>query len=358
MLKNNKSYSILKITHTQDKYFENEQAVHLMYLKNYLVHPCNDYCNNENCIKYHAGQNPRRRPFINYEGTWSYTPKLCQNPQPCRIGNKCRYSHTKEESNFHPLVYKVTECKYPTLEKGKCSRWGQHCSFAHTEDDKRLKVIPSKTIEVFDSLTYKTSECGSYNCNSAECLKYHDSAERRRPLNKFSYSSKPCGYVYKNHVFGHPDNCPNKDNCHLSHTKNEVCYHPFVYKTKDCKAAPCYSKYCPFKHPQDLLRPGGEEQKADNRLETEEKPLEIDQSLKEEEEKEEKNQAKEAKEENIFSETSDKVIDNTIPSKIACKYCKQRIIKWKFECGSMFCSRCIGNSCMLCNKRHLILLET
>lgn len=118
-MKNNKSYSNDRLT---EKFFENEKPEHVLYLKKFRVYQCQDECQSENCINYHHGQVHRRRPFLTAEGKWNYSPKMCSNPSPCKSGNKCRFAHTREESYYHPLVYKINYCNFAMADGKKCSK--------------------------------------------------------------------------------------------------------------------------------------------------------------------------------------------------------------------------------------------
>lgn len=329
-----------------EKNFENEQPLHLMYMKSFRVNKCEENCEKEFCINYHVGQIPRRRPVLYVDGSWNYSPKICKNPQPCKAGEKCKYAHTKEECSYHPLLYKVHECKYPSADKGKCSKWAFHCSFAHSEEDKRVKGLQQKKPSSFEWKSFKTEMCENLQCKIEDCVKFHDFMERRRNPDSFFYSVVPCNFVYKDFVFAAPGNCPNKDLCELAHTKNEVYYHKDLYKRFECKAAPCYSKICAFVHPGELWTDLEQEKVIQNIFEAKNQGFE---------EQKAENLA------NVCSETKEKKENHEIleekkieiPNKLVCKQCKEREIKWVFECGTLSCENCIGNICPLCNKKHI-----
>ena len=240
------------------------------------------------------------------------------------------------------------------------------------------------SIPAFSIETYKTEPCDKEFCRSEECLYYHEKSERRRNPYKFKYSAKLCSFIYKDRAFMGAENCPNKDYCELAHNKDEIFYHPSVYKTKDCRVSPCYAKFCAFKHPGDYIQPTSEEGENKNR-----KSLGFDeQKSVMEEKKNEKivekiekiekienieNIEKIEKIENIENiekienienienieskQSTEDTLQESIPNKLACKYCKEREIKWVFECGSLFCGKCIGKVCLLCQKKHLTRLD-
>ena len=369
-----KGYTISKVNQAHEKYFEHEQPLHLMYMKNYRVYKCDENCDRDKCINYHNDQNYRRRPYMSIDGNWNYTPKMCKNPQPCKMADKCRFSHTKEECSYHPLVYKVNECKFSSLEKGKCSKWGFHCSFAHTEEDRRVKGFQQKNPTSFLCESFKTEPCENTHCKLEECLNYHTPLERRRNPIKYSYSVNPCNFVYKDEVFSSPENCPNLDSCELAHTKNEVYYHSGMYKTKDCKANPCYLRFCAFKHPGESIQKSLEEVKATIVEETkcnepenlQKKNIEdMNDAMQHYFDTIEATEFKNDKDVSVIENSllkdqeikDEKSTKESIPNKLACKHCKQREIKWVFECGTICCGKCIGKICSLCNKKHLTRID-
>lgn len=217
------------------------------------------------------------------------------------------------------------------------------------DEDKRKKGIHQKTPTLFSSDTYKTEECENKYCKSDDCLKYHDLLEKRRNPILFSYSSIPCNFVYYNSAFASPEDCPNKDLCDLAHSKAEVYYHPSMYKTKPCKCSPCYTKFCAFRHPgefpeiEELKEPASEvsiPREESNQDELKDEKIEkVEINLNEKEK---------------TSETPEKPKPF---NKLACKLCKDRDIKWVFECGSLSCSKCIGKVCPKCNKKHINRLD-
>jgi hypothetical protein len=359
-----------------EKTFENEQPLHLIYMKSFLVNKCENDCKSEECIKYHSHQSYRRRPYMNFDGTWNYTPKMCKNPQPCRLADRCRYAHTKEECSYHPLIYKVNNCKFNSLDTGKCSKWGYHCSFAHLEPDKRIKGIVQKAPVVFSCETYKTELCENKACKSDDCIKYHDAFEKRRNFNEYNYLSVPCNFTYKDSNFLSPENCPNKDLCELAHTKNEVYYHKTMYKTKNCRNIPCYSKFCAFLHPGEYIGDIVEEKIVNNEQEIHRNDKEVYSTEKKNYDDEkgantidihhlETIESKPStgdvsvrdngvKDEEIKDKTPE---NHYIPDKLRCKMCREREIKWVFDCGLLSCSKCIEKECSKCNRKHITRLN-
>jgi len=55
----------------------------------------------------------------------------------------CPYLHRNNgdtERHYHLRYYKTEKCLHPTASNGHCSKNGQHCMFAHGDDDIREPV--------------------------------------------------------------------------------------------------------------------------------------------------------------------------------------------------------------------------
>ena len=56
------------------------------------------------------------------------------------------------ERHYHLRYYKTEKCLYPSASTGHCSKNGQHCMFAHGDDDLRdpvydLTLPPATAVE-------------------------------------------------------------------------------------------------------------------------------------------------------------------------------------------------------------------
>eukprot|EP00397_Hematodinium_sp_SG-2012_P001590 GEMP01001594.1.p1 GENE.GEMP01001594.1~~GEMP01001594.1.p1 ORF type:complete len:1021 (+),score=211.80 GEMP01001594.1:289-3351(+) len=84
------------------------------------------------------------------------------------------------------------------------------------------------------------------------CFDYHfDSQKRRPPIGadgRLHYWDIPCEYIT------HPTQCPRGGNCLLSHSKDEISYHPAKYKTRMCNGKDCRQAICCFAHFESELR--------------------------------------------------------------------------------------------------------
>ena len=138
-----------------------------------------------------------------------------------------------------------------------------------------------------------------------------------------------------------------------------------MYKTRDCKALPCYKKFCAFRHTEDNIQEFFEGIKNKS-LEIKELPL-----ISENDEGEDRDEVNICESYESKHSTEDTSLqDNNIKdegdigvglsivknNKLTCKQCKENEIKWIMECGAVLCGKCIGNICSICNKRHLTRL--
>lgn len=112
-------------------------------LMDFRTRQCQDYqrgiCKDSmKCWNSHSETWPRRSPL-----THNYDYKLCSNINfiksldkmqlqgKCKYGRKCRYSHSKEEQLYHPLLYKTRLCiNYPNCKS-------YYCPFAHGTEELR-----------------------------------------------------------------------------------------------------------------------------------------------------------------------------------------------------------------------------
>jgi len=199
----------------------------------------------------------RRKPILYLGHIWNYYPVACNNKKEHNV-SQCRFAHTEEEINYHPLVYKTVLCSLKETCKNR------HCSFAHSLDDlRRLKEIfreevikkeqqQSESNKGFDIEMYKTIGCKKKDtCKDKNCLHYHNLFEKRR-LPKYKYNSDMCSNVFVKGRYESPSLCLNGDNCQYCHTKNERYYHKENYKKSICKRSNCrYGVFCPDIHSSD-----------------------------------------------------------------------------------------------------------
>lgn len=330
-----------------DEYFSKEKPIHAKFLKNFLVNQCSDDCNVSGCVNYHGDGYSRRQPVMISEGRWNYTAKMCTNPSPCKLGNRCRYCHSQEEFLYHPLVYKLSKCRFSSNVSGICSKRGIFCANYHGEDDSR-EVLSKET---FDLVRYKTEQCKIRNCDGVYCFNYHSLTERRRNPQDFKYSPKPCINIYKGGIFQSLENCPKKDGCGFSHSKTEMQYHKDIFKSKDCKSINCSHPYCSFNHIdnsqtsyQETKKTYEEEKKARENLEFE--PRKEANESTETMETKQSFEDKQVDESNVdFKEESS--------NNFLCKNCKEEEIEWVFECGGATCTKCLAKDCFKCKRAHI-----
>ena len=359
-----------------------EQDRHRAYITSFRVSRCPDRCSRKECLNLHSNQSPRRVPLMTPDGNWNYLPKMCKNLTSCKMGERCHFAHSKSECSYHPLLYKVNDCKIPSKEIGKCSKWGFDCSFAHEAPDRRAKGL-QKLLP--DRETYKTLRCLQNLCKDQECVYYHTSTERRRPQGEFDYESVPCKFVFVNRSFLNPDHCPLKDRCNLAHTKNEIYYHLQVFRVRPCKSNPCYSPFCAFVHSSDNENEAPEDRtgkvedlKAEAKGDLKGDPkgqargpakAEASAGLGDSKETEagtrpcgQNGKTSEDLGQGLIIEeksvgSSEREAKADIPAKLRCKLCGQREIKFIFDCGSIVCGKCLTNICHKCGRAHVTRID-
>jgi hypothetical protein len=191
--------------------FKPENKVVYDVIENYKTYPAKDEFDMDGYKN--TGEMRRKIKFSTAQG-YNYLPVLCKEVESCSKGEKCRYAHTNNEIQFHPLKYKTSICFR------QCDNI--YCPFA--KDGNELRVIyngeDEDTIKLcleveaflkdqkiyksyqelfqypteFDLNTFKIKECrGGCNLDYHLCLNAHHSAsELRRPQNIFFYSPQIC----------------------------------------------------------------------------------------------------------------------------------------------------------------------
>jgi hypothetical protein len=194
------------------------------------------------CFCYHSEAEARRPIQLiisnNPKGKiyWNYYPLLCAGNN-CK-NSLCKYAHTLNEVNYHPLHYKClfcpNECNIASCEFVHLKTFNNNNE--HVRNIKRLygefKPIPTK----FERENYKTFRCLLNECNDTACLGYHDDSERRR---KGNYYKVMCGQLLHGNNVGTVKDCSKGDNCEFCHSLNELKYHENNYKKKECTNIVC-----------------------------------------------------------------------------------------------------------------------
>jgi serine/threonine protein kinase len=123
-----------------------------------------------------------------------------------------------------------------------------------------------------DLVKFRTRFCERFlqygECNfGGKCQYSHNMAWRRRSPQKYLYEPRMCDNIIS---YGNPPvagspytchsvlNCHNGKNCKFAHSREEVLYHPLVYKTLVCEDHHCSKYYCPFGHSHEELLPSHE----------------------------------------------------------------------------------------------------
>ncbi|XP_060028635.1 putative E3 ubiquitin-protein ligase UNKL isoform X3 [Erinaceus europaeus] len=91
------------------------------------------------CPHFHSSRDRRRNPR-----TFPYRSTPCPSvkqddewgePSRCESGDRCLFCHSRTEQQFHPEIYKSSQCK-DVHQTGHCPR-GPFCTFAHTDKSPR-----------------------------------------------------------------------------------------------------------------------------------------------------------------------------------------------------------------------------
>ena len=120
-------------------------------------------------------------------------------------------------------------------EAAKCV-YGQYCSFAHTEDELKIKLLHKKVKNPeFYKYLYKTVYCPfNHQHDKSSCEYAHNVQDFRRDPSR--YSAEVCkkwdmsSDINKYSQGG----CSLKEKCDKCHGWKELEYHPKYFKTKQC----------------------------------------------------------------------------------------------------------------------------
>ena len=128
------------------------QTIKHLDLTKFKIEQCKNLANgkqhnHKHCRYYHTLKDIRRP--MDYSVVFStstdsliYTPDLCDfyESDKCKSKEKCKMSHNRVESVYHPQKYKTKYCtKYPK-NLNKCE-YGDYCSFAHSSKELKVRLI-------------------------------------------------------------------------------------------------------------------------------------------------------------------------------------------------------------------------
>lgn len=119
-----------------------------------------------------------------------------------------------------------------------------------------------------DLVKFRTRFCERFlqfgECNfGGKCQYSHNMTWRRRSPQKYLYEPRLCenilSFVGDNGAKRQSlVNCHNGKSCKFAHSREEILYHPLVYKTVMCEDMSCCRYYCPFGHAMEELLPASE----------------------------------------------------------------------------------------------------
>ena len=129
-------------------------------LENFKKYPCpskKDSHNHKSCYFYHSLKDQKREDSL-------YAPELCKyaDTEKCPRKNKCKRAHNRVERLYHIDKYKTKFCYYYPNKIKRCE-YGEFCSFAHSVEDIKVKLIhqlvPKNQDFDFYIFNFKTEWC-------------------------------------------------------------------------------------------------------------------------------------------------------------------------------------------------------
>lgn len=109
-----------------------------------------------------------------------------------------------------------------------------------------------------DLVKFRTRFCERFlqfgECNfGGKCQYSHNMTWRRRSPQKYLYEPRLCenivSFIGDNGLKRQSVvNCHNGKNCKCAHSREEILYHPLIYKTTMCENLSCAKYYCPYGH--------------------------------------------------------------------------------------------------------------
>jgi hypothetical protein len=113
----------------------------------------------------------------------------------CSQNDSCSYCHNRVEMLYHTDKYKSKFCSYLNEPENieNCG-YGEYCSFAHNEEEIRVKLIHKNKYDLAFFLNdFKTLACPfSHDHEKATCVYSHNLQDFRRSPLQYAYIAKPC----------------------------------------------------------------------------------------------------------------------------------------------------------------------
>jgi hypothetical protein len=129
--------------------------------------------NHKSCYYYHSIKDKRRDDEL-------YTPELCKfaDTEKCPKRDRCRRAHNRVERLYHKDKYKTKFCHCYPSKMQQCE-YGEYCSFAHSIDDIKVRLIhfllPQNADFDFYIFYFKTEWCPyNHEHNKAQCVYAHN----------------------------------------------------------------------------------------------------------------------------------------------------------------------------------------
>lgn len=214
------------------------------------------YHDHKQCVNFHSQKDRRRNHKI-----IKYSPEPCPYLEnyKCKDGDLCKFSHNTVEQFYHPTKYKTKFCTHFSNTNGNKCKYSKFCSFAHNEDELRIKLLHRKKKGLdFYLYEYKTVYCPfNHSHDKSSCEYAHNVQDYRRNPNLSSYKAEICKkWNVSSDVSTYTQGgCDLLENCEKCHGWKELEYHPNFYKTRPCaNGENCMRKDCGYWHNQDDQR--------------------------------------------------------------------------------------------------------
>lgn len=231
----------------------------------FKTHMCNNNLkhNEKQCVYYHGAKDKRRLLNLVF-----YIPEICiyiQSNKQCPNGEFCNRSHNQVEMFYHPEKFKSKFCSHyvqdkPIQEINDDCPYGGYCSFAHSHEEIRIKLIHEMPKdENFFMYSFKTVLCPfDKGHDKSFCVYAHNLQDFRRQPLQYYYNTNNCPrWDNKKTILTYTEGCEKGYGCMNCHGWKELDFHPLFYKTRKCKYFNnncSKGALCPFYHVNESKR--------------------------------------------------------------------------------------------------------
>lgn len=194
------------------------------------------YHDHKQCPFFHTPKDRRRNTSV-----YTYEPDICPNnnkeTMTCIKGDRCAFSQNTVEQFYHPKKYKTKLCTHYPSNLKECI-YGKFCSFAHKEDELRIKLLHKLAKDIdFYMYQYKTVYCPfNHHHDKSSCEYAHNVQDFRRNPLRAHYKAEICkNWNISSEITTYTQGgCFKNEQCDRCHGWKEFEYHPLFYKTRQC----------------------------------------------------------------------------------------------------------------------------